>query len=410
MKAVILVGGEGIRMRPFTFTRPKGMLYAGGKPLLYHLLKQVKGAGIKEAIIIVRSNKEKIIDYFSKKKNSPGLKISFVTQGKKTGTAAALLYVEKMLDCPFIVLAGDTYIETKDISSLIKAYHSYKDKCLLVKEAENPSRYGVVEKKKGKVFNIIEKPKKPKSTLVSLSSYVFDPCIFNELKKIKKSASGEYEITPVLKGARVVHLKGVWIDITYPWDLFRLNDYLLRRMKAKAGKIVNSTIKGKVIMEEGAEIINSYVDGNLYIGKNSRVGPFSYIRGSVSIGENCEIGDSATIKNSILFDNVKAKHLVYIGDSIIGDNVNFGAGTQIANYRFDSGKINVYTEKGWANSGTAKLGAFIGDNVKFGVLSCTMPGKIIEPDCWISSGVVVNKNIKRGSKLFIKQEIHIMKD
>ena len=101
---------------------------------------------------------------------------------------------------------------------------------------------------------------------------------------------------------------------------------------------------------------------------------------------------------------MKAKHLSYIGDSVVGEGVNFGSGTQVANYRFDAGNVNVLTEKGWVNSGRKKLGAIIGDNTKFGVLSCTMPGKLIGNDCWVGSNVVVNRNLRSGQKVLMKQE------
>jgi bifunctional UDP-N-acetylglucosamine pyrophosphorylase/glucosamine-1-phosphate N-acetyltransferase len=128
------------------------------------------------------------------------------------------------------------------------------------------------------------------------------------------------------------------------------------------------------------------------------------LKGFNSIGRNCEIGGSSTLKNSILFDDVKAKHLAYIGDSVVGEGVNFGSGTQVANYRFDAGNVNVLTERGWVNSGRKKLGAIIGDGVRFGVLSCTMPGKLIGNGCWVGSGVVLGRNLEPGKSIFQKHE------
>ncbi|VVB98069.1 Bifunctional protein GlmU [uncultured archaeon] len=195
------------------------------------------------------------------------------------------------------------------------------------------------------------------------------------------------------------------MDAAYPWHLFDAQDFLLHNMEANTGKVENSTVKGKLIMEEGAEIFDSYVDeGMHYIGAGTKIGPHSYLRGNNSIGRNCGIGESTTIKNSILFDGVKAKHLSYIGDSIIGEGVNFGAGTQIANFRFDESVVNVLTEQGWVNTGRKKFGTVVGDGTKFGVLSCVMPGKTIGNNCWISSGVNVDRNIGIERKVFLKQE------
>ncbi len=107
---------------------------------------------------------------------------------------------------------------------------------------------------------------------------------------------------------------------------------------------------------------------------------------------------------------MNAKHLSYIGDSVIGENVNIGSGTQIANFRFDESNINILTERGWVNTGRKKMGAVVGDNSKFGVLSCTMPGKRIGTYCWIHSGIVVNKNVPSNVRVFTRQPIEFAKE
>ena len=106
--------------------------------------------------------------------------------------------------------------------------------------------------------------------------------------------------------------------------------------------------------------------------------------------------------------NVKAKHLSYIGDSVVGNNVNFGAGTQLANCRFDAKNVVTYLKSGWVNTGTHKLGSIIGDNTKFGVLSSVMPGKLVGNDCWIGSGVVLGKNLSSNKHIFVRQDYTII--
>jgi bifunctional UDP-N-acetylglucosamine pyrophosphorylase/glucosamine-1-phosphate N-acetyltransferase len=235
--------------------------------------------------------------------------------------------------------------------------------------------------------------------------------VFDQIPKIPKSPRGDYEIVNLFIGASAVVVDGYWKDMGHPWDLLEANEYLLSKMESKflKSQVKNSTITGNVILEKGAKIIDSYVEGNVYIGQDSVIGPNAYIRGSTSIGSNCHIGPGSSVKNSILFDSVNAKHLTYIGDSVIGQNVNFGAGTQIANYRFDGANVIVMTTKGWKDSATKKLGAFVGDNTKFGVLSCVMPGKLIGHNCWIHSGIVVNKNVPPDTDVFTRQPIEFAK-
>ncbi|MEW6722617.1 MAG: bifunctional sugar-1-phosphate nucleotidylyltransferase/acetyltransferase [Candidatus Micrarchaeota archaeon] len=405
MKAVILAAGDGLRLRPLTETRPKPLLHAGGRPIILHLLAEARKAGIEEAVIVVRHMKEKMAEGISE--SDAGMKITFVEQGQDTGTGAALLSAEGEIRDTFVALAGDIVTEASVIRGVMDAHEG--GITLGLKKVENPHEYGVVELSGGKVSLFEEKPKHPKSDLANLSVYCMEPTVFGELKSVGKSERGEYEIVDLFMGAKGVVTEGYWRDIAYPWDLLEANEHLLSKMESRSGHIENSTIDGKVVMEEGARIINSYVEGCAYIGEGTVIGPNAVLRGFCSIGRNCSIGTGTTVKNSILLDRVNAKHLTYIGDSVIGEGVNFGSGTQIANFRFDGENVNVLTEKGWANSGRKKLGAFVGDNTKFGVLSCTMPGKLIGANCEIHSGVVVNKNVPSGVRVFTRQPIEFGK-
>jgi bifunctional UDP-N-acetylglucosamine pyrophosphorylase/glucosamine-1-phosphate N-acetyltransferase len=405
MKAIILAAGDGKRLMPLTETRPKVMLPVGGKPILHQLLIEARKAGITDAVIVVRHMKEKIVEYFSK--NDCGVKLKFIEQGMENGTGAALLCAKDEIGDTFVALAGDIVTEASVIKDVIAAHQG--GITLGLKKVANPHEYGVVELSGGRISLFEEKPKHPKSDLANLSVYCMEPTVFGELKSLGKSERGEYELVSLFTGAKGVVVDGYWRDIAYPWDLLEANEHMLTAMEARTGTIENSTISGKVIMEDGAKIINSYVEGCAYIGAGTVIGPNAYLRGFNSIGKNCSIGNGTTVKSSILLDHVNAKHLTYIGDSVIGENVNFGSGTQVANYRFDGGSIPVLTEKGWAGSGKIKLGVFVGDNTKFGVLSCTMPGKLIGANCWIHSGVVVNKNVPSGTNVFVRQPIEFGK-
>ncbi|MDD2655056.1 MAG: sugar phosphate nucleotidyltransferase [Candidatus ainarchaeum sp.] len=400
MKAVVLAGGEGERMRPLTYTRPKAMLQVAGKPLIWHVLSNLKKAGIKEAVVVVKYRKEQIIDYLAKEKL--GMGIEFAVQGEKHGTAAAIEAALGKTGEDFLVVDGNNVCDSEIYRDVVEKHRG--SKTVGLKKVDNPHGFGIAEVEDGVLTGMVEKPEHPKGNLANISVYAFNKSVFDEIRKLAPSPRGEYEITDVLKGAHVVETEDFWMDVGYPWHLFTLNEYLLGKMEANTGLVENSTVKGKLIMEEGAEVVDSFVEGASYIGAGTKIGPHALLRGFNSIGRNCEIGESTTVKNSILFDGVKAKHLTYIGDSVVGEGVNFGSGTQVANYRFDAGHVNVLTEKGWVNSGRKKLGVIVGDETKFGVLSCTMPGKMIGNGCWIGSGVVVNRNLRSGQKLFLKQE------
>lgn len=405
MKAVILAAGDGKRLRPLTETRPKAMLPVAGRPMLHHLLSEAGKAGITEAVIVVRHMKDSITRYFSE--NDCGVKLKFLEQGEESGTGAALLCAKDEINDTFVALAGDIVTEASVIRKVVEAHEG--GITLALKKVPNPHEYGVVELSGGRVSLFEEKPRHPKSDLANLSVYCMEPTIFGELKSLGKSERGEYELVSLFMGAKGAAVDGYWRDIAYPWDLLEANEHVLSGMEARTGAIENSTVNGKVIMEKGAKIINSCVEGCAFIGAGTVIGPNAYLRGCNSIGRNCAVGSGSTVKNSILLDHVNAKHLTYIGDSVIGENVNFGAGTQVANYRFDGNNVLVLTEKGWVNSGRNKLGVFVGDNTKFGVLSCTMPGKSIGANCCVHSGVVVNRNVPSGTSVFTRQPIEFVK-
>jgi bifunctional UDP-N-acetylglucosamine pyrophosphorylase/glucosamine-1-phosphate N-acetyltransferase len=402
-KAVILAAGEGKRLRPLTYTRPKCMIYLAGKPILHHIINTAYKAGVREAYVIVKYKKESITNYF--KKTETGVKLHFIEQGNRYGTGAAFLEAGDYINEPFFGIAGDVISEPSALMKLSSQHEGGIS--IALKRVDDPSEYGIAIVEKGYIKQFEEKPSKPKSNLANCSMYVFEPSIFKKMENIKKSRKGEYEVTDLLKNEsiRAVEISEYWLDMGMPWQLFNANEFILGKMKERRGNIENSTVKGKVIMEKGSAIYDSYIEGPLYLGANSTVGPHSYIRGTTSIGNNCSIGDSTTVKNSIIFDHVNAKHLAYVGDSIIGEGCNFGAATQIANYRFDEGSIKTTIGDVVVDTKRKKLGAIIGDNTKMGVLSSVMPGKSIGDNCWIGANVMVNENIERKKAVFLRQQL-----
>lgn len=409
-EAVVLAAGAGKRLQPLTFTRPKCMVQLAGKPILHHMLQNLQAAGVQKAYVVVKYKSEMVREYFKRKDLGLSLKIEFIEQGEKYGTAAAFAQAEGHVSGKFFGVAGDVITTAKALQTLAK--NAEGQISAVFTKTDQIEGYGIAHVKGDYLSSLEEKPANPPpSALVNCSLYIFDPAMFAQMKAVKPSPRGEYEITDVLKAnkVRAIITEEYWLDVGLPWQLFAANEHLLSSMPEKRGKIENSTIKGKVIMEEGSEIINSYIEGPLYLGANSVIGPHSYIRGTTSIGADCEIGDSTTVKNSIIFDHVNAKHLAYIGDSVVGSDCNFGAGTQIANYRFDAGHIKAKVNDVVIDTKRKKLGAIIGDNVKMGILSSVMPGRLIGNDCWIGPNVMITENVEPESHVQIKQDLEISK-
>ena len=141
----------------------------------------------------------------------------------------------------------------------------------------------------------------------------------------------------------------------------------------------------------------SYIEGPVIIGENCKIGPNCYIRPYTSIGNNCHIGNACDIKNSIIMDNSKVPHQNYVGDSIIGQNCNLGAGTKIANLRLDKKNIEIILNGKKFNTKRRKLGAIMGDNVQTGINSMTNVGSMVGNNVFIGPGTLAQGEIKPDS-------------
>lgn len=400
MKAVILAAGEGNRMRPLTYTRPKVMLPIANKPILEHLLIEAKEAGIKEFIFIVGYHDEQVRDYFGGGEKWD-VSIGYCNQRKQLGTADAVRTVEGLVEGNFLMINGDIVVNQKDIKSLTS-----KDKTTMsVIEVRDTRDLGLVEVQGNRVVRIHEKVGKPPSNLANAGLYLFTPAVFPAIAQTPKSPRGEYEITDSLQlmmdGGQVVAYQkiGYWLDLSYPWNLLPANESILSEIKAEnLGEIEdNVVIKGAVAIRRGTVVRSgSYIIGPVTIGQNCDIGPNCYIRPSTAIGDDCHIGSAVEVKNSIIMKGTKIPHHNYVGDSVIGEDCNLGAGTKIANLRLDEKEIWVAGH----NTRRRKLGAIIGDGVKTGINVSIDVGTVIGNNAHIGPGAIVSGIIAPESKQF----------
>jgi len=399
LKAVVLAAGEGQRMRPLTATRPKVMLPIAGKPILEHLLDEVKGAGVTDFVFIVGYCDKQVRSYFGDGKKW-GVKIEYSEQRKQLGTADAIRNVSTVVDGNFLVINGDVIINRADIKRLLNSTNN----TMSVFEVKDPAGLGIVELSGDKVVGIYEKSQRPPSLMANAGLYLFTPDVFEAIAKTEKSPRGEYEITDSLKilmskkaGLHYLQLKS-WQDFSYPWDLLNANETMMASLKPQnLGTLEdNVVLKGAVVIGQKTVVKSgAYIEGPVIIGEECRIGPNCYIRPSTTIGNDCHIGTFVEIKNSIIMSGTDVPHLNYVGDSVIGEGCNFGAGTKIANLRLD--EENIYV--GSINTGRHKLGAIIGDNVKTGINSCINVGTVIGNNTFIGPGVVARGNILPNTKL-----------
>ncbi len=375
MQAIILAAGKGTRFAPLSESRPKPLFSVFGKSILEYNLDELDGL-VSEVIIIVGYKKEMIIEKLGKKYGS--IKMTYIEDDKIEGTGSSAKLALSHLKDKFLLLNGDDFYSKEDIKKAINKCPS-----ILVKEHENPSCFGVIDEEEGYAKNIIEKPSQPVSKLVNAALYCLPKTIFDY--EIQKSARGEYEFTDYIK--KFIHEKKLhiceasfWMPASYPWDIFDVVPYLFEKQKKeRKGKIEKGAVlKGKVIIKEGTIVKSgAYIEGPVYIGKNCIIGPNCFIRSGSVIEDNCRIGQGVEVKNSLIGKGTFASHLSYIGDSIIGENCNFGAGTIVANLKHNHETVKTELKGELIDTKRNKFGTIIGDNVKTGINTIIYPGRKI---------------------------------
>ncbi len=403
---IVLAGGRGRRLEPLTETRPKVLLPIVDKPIIYRPLKLLSMLGIRNVVVVISYMGERVIEYVKNISSELGIDPYFVHQGQELGTAHAVkVAINKILD-DAIVVYGDLYIDVENVYRILRDVvdKGYRDVVTGV-YLDDVSRYGKLLVDGDKVIGIEEKPPSGGSGLANAGIYMFSSRTLELVNEVELSPRGEYELTDVIglghrKGFRFSFISidsRSWSDIGYPWDLLRVSRIELEKVSYRVikGSIDQAvTIKGPAIVDEGAIIKGStYIEGPVYIGKNTSTGPNSYLRPYTVILDGAHIGFSVEVKESIVMENTHAAHLSYIGDSIIAENVNLGAGTKIANLRLDDKTVKVTINNKRIDSERRKLGAIIGGHVKTGINVSIMPGVKIGSYSIIYPGITVYRDV-----------------
>ncbi|MBI4448308.1 hypothetical protein HY643_04975 [Candidatus Woesearchaeota archaeon] len=335
-------------------TKPTELIKIANKPLIEHLLDSLDGI-ISSALIITTKETEEEIK--KKLQKYTTIKISYACQKQDQPTPSLLNHLQKKLEEKFFLINSSTFYKKEEITSTLEF-----ENCMLTDTFPSTTPILLLNKK---IFNT--QPKKGSE----LIDWINDTRFTTKLK---------------------IRVSDTPLEIKYAWDLLTLNEILLKKIRTEyqSEPEKNATIKGELQIGKNTQIKNgTYIEGNVTIGKNCIIGPNCYIRGPTSIGDNCSIGNAVEIKSSILMDNVKISHLSYIGDSIIGENVNVGAGTITANLRHDKKTISYLLGSQKIDTKRKKLGAIIGENSSLGIHTSIYPGRSLPPNSTTTPGEIV---------------------
>jgi glucose-1-phosphate thymidylyltransferase len=330
MKGLILSGGKGTRLYPLTYTSAKQLIPVANKPVLFRVIEAIHDAGITDIGIVVGDPAEEIKQAVGRG-GRWGVDISYIPQEAPLGLAHAVKISRDFLgDERFVMFLGDNVIQG-GISPLIAQFATsdYNSQVVLTR-VDVPEQYGVAElDDEGHIVRLIEKPKEPPSDLALVGIYMFDHHIFEAVDSITPSWRGELEITDAIQwlidhGRSVypyIH-RGWWIDTGRPGDMLEANSLVLEELTPRIEGYVDrdSEVDSRVMIEKGAEVINSVLRGPAIIGEGTRVvnayvGPFTSIYHHVLI-ENAEISRSIVLEYSQI-RNLDQR----IEDSLIGRHV-----------------------------------------------------------------------------------------
>ena len=343
MKALLTAGGHGTRLRPITYTQNKHLIPIANKLMLKYAIDYLKESDIYEIGIIVNANDESIINAFGDGKNY-GVEITYIEQDQPLGLAHVVKISQSFIgNDDFIFYLGDNIL-IGGVKSFINDFKKMKSNChLVLSQVPDPSRFGVADIVDNQIVNIQEKPISPRSNLAVTGIYLYDSNIFEAVNNIKPSKRGELEISDahqflIENGYEVSfsEITGWWKDTGQPSDLLDANCLVLDNIKSQNNGNIDdmSKMTGEVIIGKNSSIINSIIKGPVIIDndctiKDSYIGPYS------SIGKNCKI-TNAKVEYSILMEGCLLDSLNQImKSSLLGKNVKVvGSNNQNNNSTF----------------------------------------------------------------------------
>lgn len=328
MKALILSGGTGTRLRPLTYSGAKQLLPVANKPILFYIIEKIVDAGVDDIGIIVGDTCDEIRSAVGEG-GKWEVRITYIYQPQPKGLAHAVKTASDFLGGEeFIMVLGDNLF-SMELKYVIRDFNSKKVNAQIVLHiSEDPSRYGVAVVGREGVIRLVEKPKDPPSNLIITGIYVFDHTIFDAIDKTKPSDRGELEITDAIQklidtGGSVGYTltEGWWKDTGCLEDLLEANRLVLNDIKPETGSIQNrdTVINGTVRAENDVAVTGSLLQGPVVIGhnvsiRNCRIGPYSSI-GDNTVLSNCSIENSILIGNTEITGTQKP-----ISASLIGKN------------------------------------------------------------------------------------------
>jgi glucose-1-phosphate thymidylyltransferase len=329
LKGLILSGGKGSRLRPFTYTNAKQLVPIANRPVLFYAIDQLVEAGITDIGIIVGDTAEQVRNAVGDG-SAFGAKITFIEQEAPLGIAHAVKTARGYLgQSPFVLYLGDNFVLGGIHSYVSNFLANGSNSQILLHPVDNPRAFGIAQLDGGKVVRIIEKPADPPANLAVIGVYMFDPNVFEVIETLQPSGRGELEITDAIQGLIDRGLKvdaevmdRYWIDTGKMDDILNANRMVLGTLQAGCEGQVDerSRVYDPVILQPGAKVVNSVLRGPLIIGRDTEIID-SYIGPCTSINYGCRI-KGCRIEDSVVMEETVIEEIHWpIVRSMIGRSV-----------------------------------------------------------------------------------------
>ncbi|UXD21132.1 nucleotidyltransferase [Ignicoccus pacificus DSM 13166] len=390
LSVIILAAGKGERMRPLTSTRPKPLLpVVLGETLLDRWIRSVNEKA-SEIIVVAKEKIDIIAEHL--KERYPDVKL--VEQGEEKGTGAALRYgLKATRGDEVLVIFSDIYLQRpkENLERLLKEVPS-----LLAYEVDDVSQFGALRVENGIVKEVLEKKGKGRGLIFAGLMVAKKSELVKVLDNLNISERGEYELTQAIPSLEMkpVKVEGGWVDVGRPWDVFEVSKLEMEIIDG----MENPWGPGKIYGTKPKVKGDVYVEGPVFFGEDVEIGPYSHIRPYTVLLKGVKVGPFVQIKNSYVMEYSRLPHLNYIGDSVVAEDVNFGAGSITANLRFDERPVKVTLKGERVNSGRRKLGAIVGAHARIGINVSLMPGVKVGAYSWIYPGCVVTRDVEDGER------------
>jgi mannose-1-phosphate guanylyltransferase len=333
LKAVILVGGPGTRLRPLTNNCPKPIVPVLNRPFLEHTLAHLRQSGIDDVILAMSYLPDAIREYFGDGERF-GMQLTYCIEKEPLGTAGAVKNAAPYLDRPFIVLNGDDVFLEMNIDE-VYAFHREKEAkaTIFLTKVENPSAFGVVETDENyKVLRFIEKPPPGTTTsnLINAGGYVLEPEVLEYIPAAQHYMFEKGLFPRLLQEGEPVYgypYHGYWLDVGTPEKYYSLNIDLLLE-KSHSPLFQDRRPDGLYLSKDITRHLSAVITGPAVIGRGCRIGKDVRITGPVTIGQDCLLEDGADIQNAVLWDNVRIgagatlERCIVSSDTAIGKKQN----------------------------------------------------------------------------------------